>query len=94
MLYMKKIKTSEFRQNMYKYLEELPLELYKRNEVVGYVVQDNPEDPIMPTEKSDRPYAPVLKEKIEEGWKEIKTKEDVIKEVPFKMPHKFGGMKK
>lgn len=47
---MKKVTTSDFRANMYTYLDELPVELYKRGKKVASVVQDVQENTSKPVQ--------------------------------------------
>ena len=102
---MRRLNITDFRNNIHKEIEDLPVELIRHGKTVAIVVK---ELDLTPEEENERvvnedlgqeldeeEYNQKMSDKInEEGWKEIKTKEDVIKEVPFKMPHKFGGMKK
>ena len=112
---MRRVNISQFRQNIHKEIQELPIEIMSHGKTVAIVVK---ELDLTPEEENERvvnedlgqeldeeEYNQKMSDKInEEGWKEIKTKEDVAKKIeivggyevpkPFKMPHYFGGKQK
>ena len=95
---MRKINIRTLRQNLATELGELPFLIERRGEVIAEVNVYTPESSVHKEEpsvhKEEITFKDLRDKPMSPEWKEIKSKEDVIKEVPFKMPHKFGGMKK